>query len=85
MDGVEQVWTKATALHRFWQLIDESSQFMVDVPPPPVGADGESDVCVVCRYVCALPLCDSRPADTALPSNVLVHILVAKVSFAGEI
>ncbi len=57
LDGVEQVWTKATALHRFWQLIDESSHFMVDVPPPPVGADGESDLCVVCRYVCALTLC----------------------------
>ena len=56
LDGVEQVCTKATALHRYWQLIDESSQFMVDVPPPPSSADGEPELCVVCRYVYGLLL-----------------------------
>ena len=56
LDGVEQVCTKATALHRYWQLIDESSQFMVDVPPPPISADGEPELCVVCRYVYGLLL-----------------------------
>ena len=27
---------------------------MIDVPPPPVNPDGESDLCVVCRYVSTL-------------------------------
>jgi hypothetical protein len=49
LDGLEQVFSKAMSLRKFWQLTDSNSRYMIDVPPPPVPEDGEPELCIVCR------------------------------------